>query len=187
MTVKIVIVLVMALVLLAWCVFCSVMFYRNCRNKVAEGDFPVHVKCEKCGGDYQITPEEFSRSHIVKSVSRTRTKVRGAALVNSPEYSYFAKKFRCPHCGKKAYGKIENIDEFRNLTEKTAVSYGVRWLVAMAAGGIVIMLISAVLMGIVDIGEKKRIQNLKEKRYEQFIKDYDLKDISSDKGEKYEK
>ena len=125
---EIIILTIMGLVLLAWVIFCGIQFIHHGRDVVAGADFIGHVKCEKCGTEYEVSAEEFTQSYMSKSRSVTRTKIQGGAFVNRPQYSYYAKKFQCPCCGKKRYAQVLNINEINQMMTRPVLRAGIRWL-----------------------------------------------------------
>lgn len=100
MFVRSVILIVMGIVLFGWVIFCAVQFVRHSRDVVAEAGFVGHVKCEKCGTEYEVKAEEFTKSYVSKYKSVTKTKMQGGAFINRPQYKYYAKSFNVPAVGK---------------------------------------------------------------------------------------
>ena len=131
--------LAMAVVLLVWVVFCAVMFVRAARRQLAESGLVGHAVCEKCGARFDMAGPDLARGFLTKSRSVTRTRVRGGALVNEPEYGKFAKRARCPACGESAWVDIENVNELNAQLRSARLRCGVKWLAVMAAGGLVVM------------------------------------------------
>lgn len=174
MMIKTILVLIMAIMLLVWIIFCGIQFLHRSRMIIAAGDFTGHVKCEKCGAVYDVGPEEFAESHIIKSKTVTRTKLKGTALVNKPEYRYFAKKFRCPGCGRRAYGQVLNINEINDIMLAPSLKTGIRWLIMMAAGAVLIITVMSIPMYFADRYTEYQIEKLKQHQYEEFIEDYGL-------------
>lgn len=81
MFVRSVILIVMSIVLFGWVIFCAVQFVRHSRDVVAEAGFIGHVKCEKCGTEYEVKAEEFTKSYVSKYKSVTKTKMQGGVLI----------------------------------------------------------------------------------------------------------
>ena len=60
MDVRFVIMMVMGVLLMGWVVFCGIQFIRHSRNLVAGASFTGHVKCEKCGTEYEVSADYFT-------------------------------------------------------------------------------------------------------------------------------
>ena len=79
---------------------------RHSRKLTADGDFVGHVRCEKCGTEYTVKAGDFNKGFMSRYRRVTRTEVHGTAFVNRHYYSYYAKKFDCPCCGKRRYAQV---------------------------------------------------------------------------------
>ena len=121
---RFVIIGVMGTALLAWVIFCAIKFILQGRDLILKSGFTVHVKCEKCGTVYETSSDEFAKPGISKSRSVSRTKITGAAFVNRPQYSYYAKKFDCPCCGKRRYAQVLNINELNDMVAGSTIKTG---------------------------------------------------------------
>ena len=137
---------------------------------VADGEFTGHIKCEICGTEYEVSAGEFTKSIMAKSVRTTKTRIQNGAFVNRPHYSYYAKKFSCPHCRKRRYGQVLNINELQKKMLKPSIRAGVKWLVFMAVGGVLILGVFWVPMRAANRAAKERADEMRQERYE------DLKD-----------
>ena len=93
MTVRFMITAVMGALLLGWVIFCGVQFIFQGRRRIAGADFIGQVKCEKCGTEYTVSPQEFNKGIMTKTRSLTKTQVYRGAFVDTPHYAYYAKKF----------------------------------------------------------------------------------------------
>ena len=71
---EVIILTIMGIALLAWVIFCGIQFIRHGRDLAAEAGFVGHVKCEKCGTEYEVSSAEFTKSYMSKYKSVTRTK-----------------------------------------------------------------------------------------------------------------
>lgn len=160
----------MGIVLLSWVIFCGIQFLRNSRDVAIDLNFVGHVKCEKCGTEYEVSAKELSKIAIVKSKSITKTKRQGAALIDRPQYSYYAKKFMCPHCGKREYAQVLNINELNQANTKPMVRTGLRWLAYMVIGGLVILMVFSIPLYFSYQARTERIEDLRQQQYQ------DLKD-----------
>ena len=108
---KIMITAVMGVLLLGWVIFCGVQFIFQGRRRIAGADFIGQAKCEKCGTEYTVSPQEFNKGIMTKTRSLTKTQVYRGAFVDTPHYAYYAKKFYCPCCKKREYAQVLNINE----------------------------------------------------------------------------
>ena len=171
---EIIILTIIGIVLLAWVIFCGIQFIRHGRDVVAGADFVGHVKCEKCGTEYEVSAEEFTQSYMSKSRSVTRTKIQGGAFVNRPQYSYYAKKIQCPCCGKKRYAQVLNIDEINQMMTRPVLRAGIRWLILMGIGGVLILAVASIPLHFADRAREQRVEELREQQYEDFKERYGL-------------
>ena len=171
---EILILTIMGGVLLAWVIFCGIQFICHTRDVVAGADFVGHVKCEKCGTEYEVSSAEFTKSYTTKYRSVTRTKIKGGAFVNRPQYSYYAKKFQCPCCGKKRYARVLNINEINQMMTRPVLRVGVRWLILMGIGGVLILAAASIPLHFADRAREQRVEELREQQYEDFKERYGL-------------
>ena len=171
---EIIILTIMGLVLLAWVIFCGIQFIHHGRDVVAGADFIGHVTCEKCGTEYEVSAEEFTKSYMSKYRSVTRTKIQGGASVNRPQYSYYAKKFQCPCCGKKRYAQVLNINEINQMMTRPVLRAGIRWLILMGIGGVLILAVASIPLHFADRAREQRVEELREQQYEDFKERYGL-------------
>ena len=111
---------VMTLLLSGWVIFCAIQFFRFSRKYGGFRRFLQRMyNVEKCGMKYDVSAAEFSKSFVSKYKRVTRTRIEGGAFVNRPRYSFYAKKFYCPKCGKRRYAQILNVNELNGMMEKT--------------------------------------------------------------------
>ena len=171
---RFVIIGVMGTALVAWVIFCAIKFILQGRDLILKSGFTVHVKCEKCGTEYQVSAEEFTKSYMSKYRSVTRTKMQGGAFVNRPQYTYYAKKFQCPCCGKKRYAQVLNINEINQMMTRPVLRTGVRWLILMGIGGILILAVATIPLHFADRAREQRVEELREQQYEDFKERYGL-------------
>ena len=162
----VILLIVMAVVLLLWVIFCAISFIRHSRDVMVSKDFIAHVQCEKCGMHYDVSASDFSKSFVSKYKSVTRTKVEKGALINRPHYSYYAKKLYCPKCKKKRYAQVLNVNELNYMMEKPMLQSGLRWLLIMVIGGAIILAIAAIPMHFSNQAREQRVEELKEKQQE---------------------
>lgn len=150
------------------------MFVRHSRDVVAEAGFVGHVKCEKCGTEYEVKAEEFTKSYVSKYKSVTKTKMQGGVFINRPQYKYYAKKFQCPGCGKKRYAQVLNINEINNMMTGPVLRAGVRWLIMMFIGGVLILAAASIPLHFADQAREQKVEELREQQYEEFKERYGL-------------
>lgn len=170
MNVKLYIVLVMSIILLVWVIFCGIQFVRQSKRIVAESDFTAHVKCENCNYEYDVNAENFNRISTAKYVKKTNPQFIKGMVVKIPQYSYYARKFQCPNCNKKAYGNVLNINEIHQISRKPVTIHSLKWLFMMFIGGAVILILTSFPMRIADEYTKKQVEDMKQDHYEE-VKD----------------
>ena len=103
-----------------------------------------------------------------------KTKIVGPAFKSRPDYSYYAKKFNWPSGRKRRYAQVLDINELNDMMTGVTLKTGIRWLVIMAVGGLLILAISAIPMHFVNEAADKHIEELKQQRYEDFKERYGL-------------
>ena len=171
---EVIILTIMGIALLAWVIFCGIQCIRHGRDLAAEAGFVGHVKCEKCGTEYEVSSAEFTKSYMSKYKSVTRTKIQGGAFINRPQYSYYAKKFQCPCCGKRRYAQVLNINDLNQTMTRPVLRAGVRWLILMAVGGAFILAAASVPLYFAGRAGDQRTEELREQQYEDFKERYGL-------------
>ena len=116
-----VIAIVLPVVLLV--VLVAVLFaaYRRTARAIDALDLPVRARCGSCGREFELTMAELRRAHMTKSTSRTRTSLRGPALVTTRSFSTFQKRLRCPACGESGWCEVLNIGELQAAATGVAV------------------------------------------------------------------
>lgn len=174
MDARMIITAIMAIALLSWVVFCAVKFFIHSKKVAAGINFVAHVKCEKCGVEYDVSAAECIQEPMVKSKSITRTKRKGFALAQEREYQSYAKKFHCPCCQEKCYAQITNISEIQAIMRKPMMEAGIRCIIAMLIGAMVIFAASSIPMYFVHKVEQRRGEDMRQQQYEQFKENYGL-------------
>lgn len=162
---ELIILICMAVLLLSWVILCAVWFAGTSTKIMAESDFVAHVKCEECGQEYDVQPEEFAKRKFVKSVSTTKTELKGAALVNQPKFRYYAKKFQCPFCGKKKYAQVLNLDEITEKFQSRIIRFSMKVFLVMILGGVIILLLTKIPLAVNDKIVEKRVEQMREEMY----------------------
>lgn len=153
--------IVMAVALLAWVIVCAVLFVRAARRSIAASGCVGRVRCEHCGAEYEVGARELTRVGLSKSVSVTKTRREGAALVDEPHYLRYSKKLPCPHCGRTAYAQVLNINELRDAARNGFVKAGITHLLLMVAGGALVLLVAGVAMDIAQAWVVAQLQGLR--------------------------
>ena len=172
MGLRIIVLLVMGAVLLGWVVFCGVQYVRQSRRAMAGAHLVAHAVCGECGSRFDVDSSELAKTFMSRSRSVTRTKVHGAALVNEPRYSSFSKKVRCPRCGREIWANVENVNELNAQMRPAVLRIGVRWLVVMVAGGLVVLAISAAAMGVANRAAEARTEELRQQQRDALMERY---------------
>ena len=122
-------------------------YYRRSKKEVLALGFVFRVQCEKCGVEYDVSTEEFLKHSSGKSRSVTKTRRKGAAIDNSPNYLYMAKRFDCPNCKRGHWAEVLNYGEYQ------AKARGIVLKNALIVFAILYLLVQ-VVMGIVELVEK---------------------------------
>ena len=167
-----IITIVMAVALLAWVIVCAVLFVRAARRSMATSGCVGRMRCEHCGAEYEVGASELMRVGLSKSVSVTKTRREGAALVDEPHYLRYSKKLPCPHCGRTTYAQVLNINEINNMMTGPVLRAGVRWLVMMFIGGVLILSAASIPLYFVDQAREQKVEELREQQYEDFKERY---------------
>ena len=172
MDIRILIPIIMAVLLLSWVIFCGIQFIRHSKDVIVRSDFTGHVKCEKCGTEYTVNAAEFTKTAMAKSISVTKTKFVNGTLINQPHYKYYAKKFYCPVCGKRRYARVLNINDINQAMKKPMLQSGIRWLILMMTGGLLILAATGIPMYFANKAAVRQVEELKQQQYEDFLEDY---------------
>ena len=174
MAIGITVLIIMGILLLSWIIICFVLCMKRNKKIIESLDTKVHVKCEKCGLEYDVQPKEITKTYLSKSKSITKTKMKDGALINKPEYGYYSKKFFCPNCNKMEYAKVQNVNELNDkILKSTSKSY-IKCFIMMIIGGLIILLITSIPMIILNKTQQNKIEDLKKQQYEQFLYNYNL-------------
>lgn len=173
---------VMAVLLLCWVLTVAISYFRKIKKIMIQSGMVAHVKCEKCAAEYDVNAQVFTKGGMVKEITVTKTQVKGVALDNSPNYRYYAKKFCCPNCGNKRYAQVLNHAELLQKNRPIALNEGVKYILAMVLGGMVIMTVMRIPITIAQKVEErqaeKQVEELREQMYqqkrEQFFENLEL-------------
>lgn len=118
-------------------------------NKFTQEGVSYKVVCEKCNGEYEVNLEEYSKSHFTKSITRTRTKIRGLVQDNSPEYDYQAKKFDCPYCQSREFARVTNINNIREARAPIVLMTYVKAFSPIIAGFFILAILHSILSSLI--------------------------------------
>ena len=151
--------------LFVWLVVNFIITLHNVRKAKAAG-LTVQVQCEKCGTIYEVTGKEATRPAMVKYKKSSRTHISNGAFVNTQKYSHYAKKFYCPCCDKKTYGKVLDIQELQYEGQGSTIKELGKGFLRMVIGCTIILILAQIPF---QIGKKQRereVQQMKEEQYE---------------------
>lgn len=162
----------MGAALLVWVICCGVHFVRAARRELARSGEVARVRCETCGKTYDVDAGVLGATWFSKSVTVTKTRAEGAALVDEPNLRAFSKKLTCPHCGQRSYARVLNANEINRALRPRMVRLGLGHLGAMLAGGIVILALSGVLLSIVRTQALDQAEQARAERYEELAERY---------------
>lgn len=141
-----VIAIVLPLVLLTTMLVVLFAAYRRTAREIDTLELPVHARCGSCGHEFELTMPELRRAHLTKSVSRTRTSLRGPALVTTRSFSTFQKRLECPGCGERGWCEVLNIGELQSAATGIALRYMGGALAFLVVLGFALSAISKVIL-----------------------------------------
>ena len=84
------------------------------------------------------------------------------------------KKIQCPCCGKKRYAQVLNINEINQMMTRPVLRAGIRWLILMGIGGVLILAVASIPLHFADRAREQRVEELREQQYEDFKERYGL-------------
>ena len=126
--------------LLIWVVVNFIIMMHQIR-KVKSAGLTAQIQCEKCGTIYEVTGKEATRPTMVKYKKSSHTSLKQGVSVNKQNYSEYAKKFHCPGCNKKAYGKVLQYQELQYEGQgETLRELGKGFLRIFVGGGIIFLI-----------------------------------------------
>lgn len=168
-----IVLMVMGVTLLAWVVSCGVMAVRRLRSSASRSGLVAQATCGTCGARFDVDAAELARTFVSKSRSVTKTRCRGAALVDEPRYQRFSKKVWCPHCGAQRWASIENVNELNERLRPELMRVGIRCLLVMAVGGFIILGAASVAMGFADRAAEARVEEARQQQRDALMEHYD--------------
>lgn len=172
MGLEVIIIIIMAVILLLWVIFCGCFIFHRISKATSRIGFKAHVQCEKCGFIHDVSSEEATHSYMTKFKSTTKTKIQHGAFVNQPVYSSYAKKFYCPNCGKKTYGQVLNLEEIQDIVKTPQTKELSKGLAMLVVGGLVILIFMQIPMHFAHKAREKRIEQMKEQQFENIRDTY---------------
>lgn len=167
-----VIILVIACALVMWLVGCAVHFVLQGKKPLRAVDMPVHLRCESCGHEWEAAAEDVGSSWLQKSVYTTKTRREGPALVNERAYRRFSKRMTCPHCNERVWTRVLNINEVDSALRGPMIRTGLHHLGAMVAGGVIFLVLLAVVSGMAQAAGRRQAEALRAERYEELVERY---------------
>ena len=170
--------------LFLWLVVNFIITLHNVRIAKAAG-LTVQVQCEKCGTIYEVTGKEATRPAMVKYKKSSRTHISNGAFVNTQNYSHYAKKFHCPCCDKKTYGKVLDIQELQYEGQDSTIKELGKGFLRMVIGCTIILILAQIPL---QIGKKQRereVQQMKEQQYEDLVAQTSAVEDSNDEIRRY--
>ena len=162
MDIEIIMILIMAVLLLSWTIYCVVFILWRCSKEVAKSDFKVHVQCQTCGAIFDVSPKEAMRITMTKTKSTTKVKRQGAVFVSQPEYSRFEKKFYCQNCEKKTYGHIYNLREMQKSMRVPITKEVLKGFARLIIGGLIILFLMQIPMYFAKQEREEKVEQMKQ-------------------------
>ena len=98
--------------------------------------------------------------------------MQNGAFVHQRDYRYYARKFLCPQCGKKHYAQVLNIRELNEKMTRPALQIGIRWMLIMVIGGVLVMAVAGIPLYFVDRAAKQQAEEMRQQRYEELWEEY---------------
>ncbi len=175
MDIQFILIMLMGFLLVSWLIICYIKYFKDLKSYFIKNRKDVLVKCENCGSEYSVSSEEFYNTYFSKTKSVNKTKIKGMALVNEPEYLSVSKKFNCPHCKTKCFAQIINPMQIFQENKSIVMQHGIKCLIKMAIGGLIIIIIMSIPISIAEKIRLNKVEQMKQERYENFKKDYGLK------------
>lgn len=172
MDTEMILIIIMGAILLLWVIFCGCFTVRRIFGAASRSGFKAHIKCESCGTEFDVSAKEALRISMTKTKSTTRTRVQGAALVNRPVYSSYAKKFYCKNCGNKTFGQVLNLEEIHDSFKPPVTREVLKGFAMMIVGGLAVIIIMQIPMSIARMEKEKEIEQMKQQQLEQIREQY---------------
>ena len=165
-------IVVIACALVMWIVGCAVHFVLQGKKLLRTVDIPVHLRCESCGYEWDASAEDVGTSWLQKSVYTTKTRREGLTLINERDYRRFSKRMTCPHCNERVWARVLNVNEVNSALRGTTIHTGLHHLGAMVAGGVIFLVLLAVVSGMAQAAGQRQAEALRAERYEELVERY---------------
>ena len=92
----------------------------------------------------------------------------GRGLCQPSALQLLCKEIPLSGCGRKRYAQVLNINEINRAMEKPMLRTGMRWLLLMCIGGMLILAAAAVPMHFLNQARERQVEELREQRYEEL-------------------
>lgn len=162
MDIEIILIIIMAVLLLSWTIFCVCSIFWRSSKELSKSDFKVHVQCQTCGAIFDVSPKEAMRITMTKTRSITKVKRQGAVFVSRPEYSRFEKKFYCQNCEKKTYGHIYNLREMQKSMSAPITKEVLKGFARLVIGGLIILFLMQIPMHFAKQEREEKVEQMKQ-------------------------
>ncbi len=120
--------------------------YHRTAREIDILELPARARCGSGGHEFELTMAELRRAHLTKSVSRTRTSLRGPALVTTRSFSTFQKRLECSGCGERGWCEVLNIGELQSAATGIALRCMCGALAFLVVLGFALSAISKVIL-----------------------------------------
>lgn len=144
-----IILVAMGILLLAWVLYGVIRIFGRIKKETSEITVPAWVQCEKCGTVFAIPAEYVIRGGMMKSTRKTQTIIRGGTVVRQPVYKAYARKCDCQGCGKRTWGRVQNLAEIQREIRPISVKETLRGILLILAGGGMILAVAGIVLRIV--------------------------------------
>ena len=143
---------VMSATFLGWIIWNVVHCSRALKAVIAKDEFIMHVKCKKCGMEYDVPVAEFLKSNYSRQrLGGTSVQMRGPIMISEEKVISMSKKFNCPGCGRREWAQILNIDEYYDRYRNFGIRFVLKQLLFAFCGAAVLLFIFNVISKIAQI------------------------------------
>ena len=105
----------------------------------------IRVICQKCGQTFEGTQDSLKMGIMHKETSTTKTKIKGTAMVNSPEYGSYARKVFCPYCQSMEWAEIPDVNRIAAENRQAVKPLVIRLIVSLILINVVYGLLSKIV------------------------------------------
>lgn len=143
---------VMSATLLGWLIWNAVHCSRTLKALISKDGFIMHVKCKKCGMEYEVPVEEFLKHNYSRQkLGGASVQMRGPIVISEEQVVSMSKKFNCPGCGRREWAQILNLDEYYDRYRSFGVRFVLKQLLFAFCGGAVLLFIFNIISKIARI------------------------------------